>query len=511
MARITIPAVGSVGMNKDVPGHELPASALTELKNIRLRDGCAERIAGEVEVFETPASTPRWVGLYATATERFVVRASTDAIHVDNGAAVTDITGTTPTGSEYDRWTGGVLNGVLILNNGIDQPMYWGGDVGSNLATLPGWNATWRCQAMRPFKNYLIGLNWKKNTSFYPSMVKWSSAADPGAVPASWNEADPTIDAGETDLSETSGVIVDGLPMGDTFIIYKSDSMYAMSYIGGQYIWQFRKLPGEIGLLTRGGVCNIPSGHLVLTVGDVVVHSGQGPQSILTGRLRRWLFDQIDENHSDMAFVVSNPSLNEAWICYPEAGQDVCTKALIWNWADNTFSLRDLNGVTCGTSGQYEYTSAAAWEDDPDPWEDDATTWNQSDIPVTQSRFLLGTSAPSLLGIDVGADFSGAEFQARIERTGLTFDAPEQVKMISAIVPRFDGTSGATVYIQVGGAMDAEGDYTWSDPVAYLIGTTYRADTFATGRFIGYRIYSTATSSWRVRSIDMDIKMMGEW
>lgn len=511
MPRVSIPAIGSAGVNKDVQPQELPVSALTDVQNIRMRDGSAERIAGDMSVFTTPPVIPYSVQMYQTVDARFIVYAGTAAVYADDGASLTDITGTAPTGSEGDRWTGGVLNGVLVLNNGIDQPTYWGGDTSANLATLTGWNATWRCKSMRPFRNYLVGLGWTKGANAYPHMVKWSSAADPGTVPASWNEADPSIDAGELDLSETSGVIVDGLALGDTFIIYKTDSMYAMSYIGGQFIWQFRKLPGEVGLLARGCVCNIPTGHLLLTLGDLVQHSGMGPQSVLTGKMRRWLFEQIDQTYSDRCFLVSNPALNEAWVCYPEVGQSVCTKALIWNWVDNTFSLRDLSGVTCGTSGQYEFTSGASWDSDADVWDDDTTIWNASDIALTQSRFLLGSTGPKLLGIDIGQSFDGTTFTAKVERTGLVFDDPERVKLIRAIFPRIDGTTGGTVYIQAGGAMDPEGSYTWSDPVPYVIGSTYRADLFATGRFLAYRVYSTAPLSWRIRSLDMDIQTLGTY
>lgn len=511
MPRVTIPVIGSVGVNKDVQPQELPLSALTEVQNIRMRDGSAERIAGDTPVFTTPLATPYHVQLYQTAESRFIVHAGLSAVYVDDGATQTDITGTAPTGSVNDRWTGGILNGVLVLNNGIDVPAYWGGNVATNLATLTGWDSGWRCKTMRPFKSYLIGLNWTKGVLPYPHMVKWSSAADPGTVPASWDEANPANDAGELDLSETSGGIVDGLSLGDVFIIYKADAMYAMSYIGGQYIWQFRKLPGEDGILARGCVCNIPSGHLVLTLGDIVVHSGNVSKSILTGRMRRWLVETLDPTYAERSFVVSNPGFNEAWICFPELGRSECSKALIWNWVDNTFSLRDLSGVTCGASGQYEYSSSASWESDTQTWEQDDTTWNSAEIPITQSRLLMGTSGPALLGIDTGQGFSGEAFGAKIERTGLAFDAPDTIKLIKAVYPRIDGPAGGIVYIQCGAAMDAEGDYTWSDPVSYVIGRTYRADLFASGRFLAYRIYSTANMQWRIRSIDFDIKPAGKY
>ena len=512
MPRVSIPAIGSVGVNRDTQPHELPISALSEVRNIRMRDGSAERIAGDVPVLKTPTVTPYWLQIYKPLGANFVVHAGLAEVHANQADALTNITGTnTLTGTDADRWTGGVLNGVLVLNNGVNPPMYWGGNIATPLAVLTGWNSNWRCLALRPFKNYLIGLNWVKSGTNYPNMVKWSAAADPGTVPATWNEADPTNDAGEIDLSETSGVVVDGLPLGDSFIIYKSDSMYAMTYIGGQYIWQFRRLPGDVGILARGCVCNTPVGHLVLTLGDAVVHNGSGLQSILSGKVRRHLFASMDGQFADRSFVLSNPATNEAWICYPETGSQVCTKALIWNWVDGTFTFRDLSGVTCGTSGQYESNGQSPWSADGATWADDDTSWDMDYLPATQSRFILGTNTPQLLGVDVGTQFHGSTFPATVERTGLAFDDLESVKTCKAIYPRIDGTTGETVYVQAGGAMDVEGPYNWSDPVPYVIGSTYRADLFASGRFLAYRVYSTAALSWRIRSLDMEVQAMGRY
>ena len=34
--------------------------------------------------------------------------------------------------------------------------------------------------------------------------------------------------------------------------------------------------------------------------------------------------------YSTRSFVVSNPSRNEVWVCYPPVGETTCTRALIW-------------------------------------------------------------------------------------------------------------------------------------------------------------------------------------
>jgi hypothetical protein len=509
LSLITIPALGSIGLIRDQQPHETALSAITDSLNVRFRDTSAERFGGEAAVFSSPSVTPYWLGLYSANTSRFVVHAGVASVFVDDGSTRTDITGTAPTGAAGNRWSGGVLNGVLVMNNGVDQPMYWGGNTALNLATLTGWNATWKANSIRPFKNYLFALNFTKGATNYPHMVKWSAAADPGAVPSSWDEANPAIDAGELDLAETSDVLVDALPMGDTMVIYKQNSMYACTYIGGQYIWQFRRLPGEAGMLARGCACTTPQGHVVLTAGDLIVHNGQGPQSIINGKMRRWLFSAMDSTYYDRAFVVSHPAFSEVWVCFPETGNQVCTKALVWNWTDNTFSVRELANVTYGCSGMFNASSSESWSIDSNAWSSDATTWSESALPLSQARLLLCNTSPKIVVTETGAAFDGSAFTARIERTGLSFDAPGVVKMVKALYPRIEGTAGQAVYVQVGAAMDVEGPYTWQIPINYTVGSSYKADAFSTGRFLAYRIYTTASTPWRVKSLDVEVIKRG--
>lgn len=514
MAKVTIPAAGQYGLIADQPPQELPINAFSRVENMRFRDGCAERFEGELQIFDTPAVTPYWVGPYATATKRYWIHAGLAAVYADDGTTRTDITGSAPTGAIDDRWTGGVLNGVFFLNNGVDNPMYWDGNTANNLATLPGWNSAWKAKSMGSFKNYLVALNITKSSTAYPYMVKWSDAADPGAAPASWDETDATKTAGEQDLAETPGLFVDQLILGDANILYKEDSMYAMRFIGGTQIFEFRKLPGSFGMLTRGCAANTPKGHVVLANGDLVIHQGIAePQSLLTARLKRWLFQtQIDSTNYRRCFVFSNPTKSEVWICYPEYGESTCTRALVWNWDDNTFGSRDLSNVTYAAAGLLDYTAGNTWADYSGvTWADLVKAWNANDYTPADSRVIMATSAPKLLLGDVRSTFIGGNVSAVLERTGIALDDPETVKTITRMIPRIDAVAGTVVSIQFGASMDAEVGYTWSAEIPYTVGTTYKADGFATGRFLAYRITSTGKQPWRVKSMDLYFEPRGKF
>lgn len=504
-----------VGLASDLTPEELGDGVWSDALNVRFNNGYAERFKGTVGVFAAPTVTPYYIAPYTTATKRFWIHAGLNAVYADDGTTRTDITGTAPTGAIDNQWTGGSVNGVLILNNGVDLPMYWAGDTGTNLATIPGWDATWKCQAMRPFKNFIVALNVTKGSTNYPSMVKWSTTLNPGSITAAgdWDATDATKDAGEQDLAETPDKIVDALPLGDSLIVYKERSMYSMSYIGAPYIFRFQRLPGESGMLARGCAVNTPLGHVVLTAGDVVLNTGQGVNSIANGLVRKFIFNNIDSTHYTRAFVTANPQRNEVWICFPYGTASTCTRACVWNWIDKTWAIRELDNVTCGAFGQINYSVGGdTWATASGTWETDAGSWNENEYSPAEARLLMSHTTPVISLVDTGNTDFGSLIEANLERTGMTLGDPNAIKVIKGIRPKIDGNSGATVSIQVGSSMTPDGAVTWAPAATFTIGTDFKVDTFSIGgRYMSVKFSNIDYAPWRMKSFSIDYVSTGAY
>lgn len=507
MTMLTVDNAGA-GLNSDLSPEELGAGVWSAVQNVRFRNGYAERFKGSQQVFDAPAVTPYYIAPYSTTTTRYWLHAGLTAVYVDDGTTRTNITGAAPTGAIDDRWTGGTLNGVMVLNNGVDLPTYWGGT--GTLATLPGWGATWKAAAVRPFKNFLIALDITKGAVRYPHMVKWSDIAVPGAVPTSWDEANPALDAGELDLAETPDLLVDCLPLGDVNIVYKERSAYAMSYSGAPYIFSFRRLPGESGMLARGCGVATPLGHVVLTAGDVVLNNGQGMVSIANGAVRDLIFKNIDSTNYKRAFVTANPQKNEVWICFPKGTSETCNTAVVWSWIDKAWSVRKLDSVTYGAFGQISVAaSGSTWASDSDTWASDATTWNENEYSPAEARLLMSHSTPRISIADVGTSDFGALIDASLERTGMSLGDPAAVKTVRAIRPRIDGNAGAVINVQVGASMFPDAAPTWKAAQPFRIGQSIKVDQMVTGRFISVRFLNGDFAQWRMKSFDIDFVMAG--
>lgn len=504
--------LGKIGVVKDIQPQEIATNAWSDGMNVRFRDGGVERMKGELKVFDTPSTIPYWLQPYYQGGKRYWIHAGLNAVLADDGAARTTITpATAPTGAIDDRWTGGVLNGVLIANNSKDIPWSWGGT--GLMTALPGWDATWRAKSLRPFKSVLVALGITKGSTVYPHMVKWSVPAVPGAVPASWDATDVTKTAGELDLAEEPSLLVDQLPLGDVNIIYKENSMYAMRATGGLDIFSFQRLPGAVGALARGCIAQTPMGHVVLTHGDVIMHSGQGPRSIINGRLRKWLFAQIDSTNRARSFVVTNPPVKEVWVCFPELGKSSCTLAAVWNWEEDTWSIRSLKNVTCGAIGQLDSGTTMSWDVQNYAWQDAAQAWNEDPLSPAQERLLIGSTAPIINAVEITGTINGAGYTSYVERTGLTLDSAEVVKTVRGLRFRAQGAQGTRLQIEVGGQMSMEDPIKWSQAVTHTIGANPygQIDTFANGRFIGVRVTSLDNQPWRFQSYDTDFVVTGRY
>jgi len=501
------------GCNLDLLPSELLPGQWSGGSNVRFKDKFAEKRGGIQSAYTTPTGIPYWLGTYITTAGRFLIEAQLASVFVDDGTTRTDITGTPTTGGIDDRVSGGVLNGVYIYNNGVDDAQYWNGNVATNLATLTGWTAGWKSDVIRPFKNFLVALGNTRGSTKQIHNVGWSSSAAPGAIPISWT-ASASNDAGDVDLAETPGEMVDCLPWADSNIIYTTDARYAQQYIGGNDVFRFVRLPGSDGCLARGCIANTPKGQVFLSNGDVRIHQGGDSVSIAEGKIRRWLFRTMDTANAQRSFVVVNAQKNEVWVCFPSYGQAACDMAIAWNWDQETWSTPfTLPNVTYGTTGLVAANlSAGTWDTDPDTWESDPTTWTENEYSQNEQRLILSTTAPDIGLADTGTQDLGVRVSAYLEKVGISLDDPDSIKNIGATRWQFDAIDGIVMEIQHGSSKTADGAVSYTDAVDFTVGTSNWANKIATGgRFVAVKMTTTGDQPFALRSYDMDIKKRGRF
>jgi hypothetical protein len=473
----------SLGVKLDIAPERLPLGAWTSALNVHFPRGQAERRGGIFDQFDAPLATPYWLFHYETSAANFWVHAGLADVWVDDGTSRTEITPASDfTGGIDNRWTGGALGGILVMNNEIEPPKFWTGDVLTNLATLTGWDANWRCKALRPWNVFLVAMNITKSSVNYRNMFKLSAPAVPGSVPASWDHTDPASDALEQEgaLAQTADRLVDGLPLGDSFIFYKERSMYRMTYIGGNEKVQVQRIPGELGMMARGCAAQIPDGHVVMGTGDIFLFDGGAPRSI-SEEVRERIYNEMDKDNFERSFVCVNPKREEVLFCYPTRGQTSCNRAAVWNWKTGKWGFDLLPSVTYGAHGLIDDPDTISpWSALTGSWAAYSGKWVGESLSLNETRLMLCRTAPAISAYDFGGTDDGAAIDWHLERTGMGYS--DGVKLFKDVYPVFEAPTGTEITIELGAALRPGEAPVYQEPYTFTVGTDFKATLIAKGR-----------------------------
>ena len=542
MPVIPINNVGQVGIIKDVPGYELPANAWTSGQNVRMTNMGVEKANGYSGTWFTPQVAPYFLYPVLTPAAYYWLYCGLNEVFAVQATYQTNISlGGGYNANEFRRWTGTNLGGVIILNNSVEVPQFWQFPISHNqlLADLPNWPATDRCRVIRAYKNFLVACNIDRSGTAFPQKVKWSHSADVGAVPSSWDPADPTLDAGEFDMPQQGGAILDELVLRDINVIYRNEATWGQQFIGGNNIFRHWALFATSGILATDCVKEFYGKHFVVTTDDVIVHDGQVPQSVIHNRARDFFFADLDNSDYDRTYVVHNRADKEMWVCYPTSGNTLPNRAMVWSYAENHWSFRDLPGISHMAYGVLDSGALDAWDGSQGAWNEqsltwatisstwstDTTTWSSDSRPWNYRTYdaqLLDlmmadpTAVRTYKGDDTNTN-NGTAMTSRIERTGLIVVGRDKVDMyarkeIRAVYPKLSGTGTINIYVGQQNAVDEA--VTWSAARPYTIGTDYKADftgdRASNGRIMSVAFESTGDVNWALHSYELDIEVSGD-
>lgn len=505
---LTFKDLGAIGIIKDMSPSELPDNAWTNGNNVVFRDGIAQRIPGESDIFPGSTYSPESLLFYpdpqsGTAYWLYAGFDATDMRILNwDGTSHTDISGAAvgdPYGTSHNGWTKGSCAGIPFFNNGIGAPWLWlrsvdGTNLDATMTQMTSWPAGMTAEQVRSFGNFYVALDIKEVTGpRNPSRLMWSHPAEPYLEPSSWDITDASKLAGDVILGDTSDYLMDCLPLRDINIIYKRNETWTMRRVNTNAVFVFKRLFKDVGMLSPrcAEVVKGTYHFLVTNDKDIVLHDGNTRKSIVDKKNRTAIFNEIDEENLTRCFVKANKTQEEIWFCYPTRGNTRCNRAAIWNYESDVWSFRDLNKVTDMEFG-IPVTNVTASEDSWDGGPD--TSWDAgADIPWSAffSSILLSSEVMCQFGNFVKPDdtftFSGVKYTGYLERTGLDLGDLSRTKLIKSILPK---VRGGPIDISIGSSHNIDGPYTWTAPKSFDTAIDYKVDVRKSGRFFGFRFTS---------------------
>lgn len=373
--------LGKYGVMTDIPAYDLPNEGWTMANNIRFVANRFQKVGGFSPTLQPPTDGNHALMFTQIPETNSIIYGTEKNLFIFDGTVPQNVSlPTTAPDKHYQAtpefpWDYTVLSNVVIMNNERDVPQAWTPGIGANkkVVPLPGWGkhkfsqtttAPWTARKIRAYKNYLVALNMTEDSDGlggatlqnYPQRVRWSNVAYIDALPPDWNDdgvgisTGTTSDGGFNDLADCSGVILDGRPMRDSFMIYTNRETYVMDFVGGQLMFSFRKLFPDSGLLNPNCVCEFEgSQHFVVSEDDVFIHDGSTKQSIATDIIKEYLLNQITSSNYKATKVFPYPTRKEIWVVYNTMSSEsgdvdnyACNKAAIWNWATGQWSFTDM-------------------------------------------------------------------------------------------------------------------------------------------------------------------------
>ena len=373
-------------------------------------------------------------------------------------------------------------------------------------------------KSIRAFRSFLVALNVQRGGVDYPRIVKWSTEAGIQGVPSSWNETTSTVDAGEFELADTKGDIQDGLQLRDTFMIYKEDATYSMSFVGTPFIFSFRQLSPTIGAIAKNCVAEFDGGHAIFGKGNFYINDGQRLKPILPQKLKEYVFTTLDGAQVNKCFVVADYGRTEILFCFTADGAATNhpNKAVVWNYITNTFCIRDLPDVAhMGYGNVGNPTTATTWAATSDTWVGETGPWTMSYDLQDKVLLFSDPSNTKLYRDRSGNKEDTANMTSYVERTGLSMNAQGQpdhttVKRISSIWPKMSASGTDTINVYLGTQMSTEGGISWNAPVTFNPDEQSKVSVRGTGKMYAIRFESTTDMNWELDGYTIEVDNVGK-
>ncbi len=478
----------------------------------------------KVEVLQGLVNKIEGVGsTMSNLVEAVVTQDSSEPVLVITRTAATDVEASSPvnlnlTSKDSNRYTPTTewfvteLSNVLVFSCLSNNPQYQA-PYGYGFNDLPDWKDTWQTPRIRAYKNFLLCMSTVEDGLEYLQRIRWSDIAYPNEPPRSWDDTSLTNSAGFNDLSEARGKIIDGLPLGDSFVIYTEEEVYLMDYVGGSSIFRFRKADFAFNILAPECAVSVQGGHVVMTKDDIVFHRGVQPQSIAAMKIRDKLFSDIGkENYNKVKMVYVAPE-NEVWICYPDRNSqnlELKTRVAAYNFSNGTWTFReippayDLHYGVLPSTGEQVVDDIDIIVDDYDKLVDGVgKDFRDSTLFASTSR------QNNFMVLDENGLPAGESQIAFLEKSYMDFDEQglpsESIKYLTNIYPQISGVG--RVYIKVGSSVTPNSRIDWSEPQIFTVDEDYKVDFTLTGRYLSVRFEILDDSDIEISGYDMDVSV----
>jgi hypothetical protein len=505
------------GMNSDITPYALPPEIYTMARNVRFVGNSAQRMGGAIDAFPngTYVGAPEFLFQTVINGKPWTLYGGAFGVGVTDGTTHFNVTPAGWLAPPEGSVTAGIFNNVICFASPAAAPWYWDGTtIAGAVKPLPGWFPATQCRVLRAFNSFLFAGDLT-DTVRRQDRLAWSDAAPSSGIPSTWTPT-TTNQAGNLDLSDVVGAIIDMRPLADFLMVYKGGGAYAVSHTGRPYIFSKRRITGAIGAASPNAIAELRGRHVVFGFGDVVITDGSTVQSIIDKKNRNALFGSFNASAAGVAFALHNQGKNEIWICLPSAGATRCNLAGVWNYNADTWSIRDLpQQISAGGIGIRVAASAIppSWNDlAPRTWQQWEGNWFGIFYGETQVKvFAAAPGQGKILEFDSADTDLGTLIEGKLEKTTIPIGGTQLISHYTRLTLRLNGVPGATFRVRAGVQMNPSDPIEWGQETPIVLGSSndLSLDMLMQGRYFSMSVRNYDAAPWAVSGFAVEYFQRG--
>ena len=199
----------------------------------------------------------------------------------------------------------------------------------------------------------VFGCNDYGSSTMDPMLIRWSGQNDP----YNWTP-DPTNQAGFTRLSHGSQIVTT-VQTRQEIVVFTDSSIYSLQYLGPPYVWAPQLLGDNISIMSPNAAV-IASG-IVYWMGVDKFYAYDGRVQTLNCDLRRYVFQDLNQEQALQVFCGTNEGFNEVWWFYCSANSNLIDKYVVYNYVEKVWYYGTMARTAWLDSGLRAYPLAAVY------------------------------------------------------------------------------------------------------------------------------------------------------
>ena len=200
----------------------------------------------------------------------------------------------------------------------------------------------------------VFGTNDYGSSTLDPMLIRWSAQDDI----YNWTP-DATNQAGFTRLSHGSEIICAVQTRQEIFVLTDS-AAYSLQYLGPPYVWAPQLLGDNISIMSPNAAV-IASG-IVYWMGVDKFYAYDGRVQTLNCDVRRYVFQDLNQDQALQVFCGTNEGFNEVWWFYCSSGSTAIDKYVVYNYLEKIWYYGTMSRTAWLDSGLSPFPVAAPYD-----------------------------------------------------------------------------------------------------------------------------------------------------